>query len=300
MNKTIVMGVMTAVGIGVAGWFWHESRFYDAPAVPAFSAVDEDGQVVGEYRPPQARDILQEENAEEIIYGMRLLNETSRLLPENVGNGLNCNSCHMAQGKRPLGAPYINTAGDYPRFMPRAQAVLDLTERINGCFRRSMDGRPLADDSKEMAAMKGYIHWLSKDLEPGQRVEIDNMEYFDVAQYSPNSTRGKILYAQHCAACHGDNGEGMKDQFGDYIFPPLWGDESFNIGAGMARLSRAASFIKHNMPLGVSLGAPLGQITLSEQDAVDIAAYFTAKPRPDFPDKMHDWPGVANPADARY
>lgn len=148
--------------------------------------------------------------------------------------------------------------------------------------------------------MKAYIQWLSKDLEPGQRVEIDNMEYFDVAQYTPNSTRGEILYAQQCAACHGDNGEGMKDQFGDYIFPPLWGDESFNIGAGMARLSRAAPFIKHNMPLGVSLDAPLGQITLSEQDAVDIAAYFTAKPRPDFADKMHDWPGVSNPADARY
>lgn len=54
------------------------------------------------------------------------------------------------------------------------------------------------------------------------------------------------------------------------------------------------------MPLGVSLAAPLGKITLSEQDVVDIAAYFTAKPRPNFPDKMHDWPSVANPADARY
>lgn len=300
MNKQIVVGITAIVSCLVGGWLWYESLFYDAPATPALAVVDQDGQVVGEYRPPRARDILDEENAEDIIYGMRLLNETARLLPENVGNGLNCNSCHMAQGKRPLGAPYINTAGDYPKFMPRAQAVVDLTERINGCFRRSMDGHPLAADSKEMAAMKSYMSWLSGNLEEGQRVEIDNMEYFDVSQYTPDPARGEAIYAVQCAACHGDHGEGMKDQFGDYIFPPLWGNESFNIGAGMARLSRAAPFIKHNMPLAVGLEAPLGQMALSEQDAVDVSAYFTVKPRPDFPDKVHDWSGVPNPADARY
>lgn len=299
MNKAVVTGI-TTVAIAYTVWLSQVRGLYDAPAVPALSVVNESGQRVGEYRPPPARDIIEEDNAGSIIYGMQLLNETSRLLPENVGNGLNCNSCHMAQGKLPLGAPYINTAAAYPRFMPRAQAVLDLSERINGCFRRSMDGHPLAEDSEEMAAMKAYIHWLSKDLEPGQHVEIDNLEYFDVSEYTPDPARGEILYARQCAACHGDHGEGMKDQFGDYIFPPLWGDDSFNIGAGMARLSRAAPFIKHNMPLGVSLEAPLGQVTLSNQDAVDLASYVTTQPRPDFPDKINDWPGVSNPVDARY
>src|SRR5690554_3341911 len=216
MNKSLIT-VAAIVVIAVAGWSWNESRYYDAPTTPALNVIDAEGNVVGEYRPPLARDMLAEEKFDSIVYGMRLLNETSRLLPDNVGNGLNCNSCHMAQGKRPLGAPYINTAGDYPKFMPRSQAVLNLTERINGCFRRSMNGHPLPADSEEIAAMEAYMEWLSADLAPGQRVAVDNMEYFPVGQYTPDPQRGERIYGQQCAACHGRDGEGMKDQFGDYI-----------------------------------------------------------------------------------
>ncbi|MCO4322587.1 c-type cytochrome [Aliidiomarina quisquiliarum] len=298
MNKPIIAVAAIAV-IAVAGWTWNESRYYDAPERPALNVVDIDGNIVGEYRAPLARDMLAEENAESIILGMRLLNETARLLPDNVGDGLNCNSCHMAQGKRPLGAPYINTINDYPKFMPRAQDVLNIQERINGCFRRSMNGVPLDESSVEMQAMVDYMDWLRGDVEKGNRVSIQNMEYFKVGQFTPDPVRGEQIYVQQCASCHGGNGEGMKDQFGDFIFPPLWGDESFNLGAGMARISRAAPFVLHNMPLGVSLDAPLGQITLSKQDAVDVSAYFTVKPRPDFPDKIHDWPGVPKPPDFR-
>lgn len=298
MNKPIIAVAAIAV-IAVAGWTWNESRYYDAPERPALNVVDIDGNIVGEYRAPLARDMLAEENAESIILGMRLLNETARLLPDNVGDGLNCNSCHMAQGKRPLGAPYINTINDYPKFMPRAQDVLNIQERINGCFRRSMNGVPLDESSVEMQAMVDYMDWLRGDVEKGNRVSIQNMEYFKVGQFTPDPVRGEQIYVQQCASCHGGNGEGMKDQFGDFIFPPLWGDESFNLGAGMARISRAAPFVLHNMPLGVSLDAPLGQITLSKQDAVDVSAYFTVKPRPDFPDKIHDWPGVPRPPDFR-
>lgn len=298
MNKPIIAVAAIAV-IAVAGWTWNESRYYDAPERPALNVVDIDGNIVGEYRAPLARDMLAEENAESIILGMRLLNETARLLPDNVGDGLNCNSCHMAQGKRPLGAPYINTINDYPKFMPRAQDILNIQERINGCFRRSMNGVPLDESSVEMQAMVDYMDWLRGDVEKGNRVSIQNMEYFKVGQFTPDPVRGEQIYVQQCASCHGGNGEGMKDQFGDFIFPPLWGDESFNLGAGMARISRAAPFVLHNMPLGVSLDAPLGQITLSKQDAVDVSAYFTVKPRPDFPDKIHDWPGVPRPPDFR-
>jgi len=156
MNKRLI-GVIAVAVVALASWAWYESQFYDAPPTPALNVIDAEGNIIGEYRPPLARDMLAEENAESIIYGMRLLNETARLLPDNVGDGLNCNSCHMAQGKRPLGAPYINTVNDYPKFMPRAQDVLDLGERINGCFRRSMNGTPIDPDSVEMHAMIDYM-----------------------------------------------------------------------------------------------------------------------------------------------
>lgn len=298
MNKRLI-GVIAVAVVALASWAWYESQFYDAPPTPALNVIDAEGNIVGEYRPPLARDMLAEENAESIIYGMRLLNETARLLPDNVGDGLNCNSCHMAQGKRPLGAPYINTVNDYPKFMPRAQDVLNLAERINGCFRRSMNGVPLDVESVEMHAMIDYMDWLRGDVEKGTRVDIQNMEYFKVGQFKPDPVRGEEIYIQQCAACHGADGEGMKDQFGDFIFPPLWGDESFNLGAGLARLSRAAPFVLHNMPVAVGLEAPLGQITISKQDAVDVSAYFTVKPRPDFPDKIYDWLNVPRPPDFR-
>ena len=84
------------------------------------------------------------------------------------------------------------------------------------------------------------------------------------------------------------------------MFPPLWGDESFNIGAGMARTYTAAAFVKRNMPIGFHQKFPLGQGGLSDQDAVDVAEYFSHQPRPDFADKAGDWPKGGKPADARY
>ncbi len=94
---------------------------------------------------------------------------------------------------------------------------------------------------------------------------------------------------------------GVTDAHGDILFPPLWGERSFNIGAGMARTYTAAAFIKQNMPVGYSLNARLGQGgALSDQDAVDLADYFTHQPRPDFPAKVKDWPNGDKPKDARY
>ena len=84
------------------------------------------------------------------------------------------------------------------------------------------------------------------------------------------------------------------------MFPPLWGDESFNIGAGLARTFKAAAYVKYNMPVGVSLKPPLGQVVLSDQDAVDVSEFFTHMPRPDFPGKANDFPGGNKPIDARY
>lgn len=84
------------------------------------------------------------------------------------------------------------------------------------------------------------------------------------------------------------------------VYPPLWGDQSFNIGAGMARTYTAAAFVKRNMPIGFHEQFPLGQGGLSDQEAVDVAAYFSGQPRPDFPDKVKDWPNGGKPLDARY
>lgn len=255
---------------------------------------------IGTYIIPQDTAILDEPNADEIFYGKRLLNETRRLLPQNVGASMNCNSCHIAEGKIPLGDPYINSYNFYPRVMPRAGREIDLTDRINGCFQRSMNGKPLDRESPEMKAMLAYMKWLSQNTPKAQKVDIQNAGKIDESLV-PNPARGEQIYHAQCATCHGDNGEGMKDSRGDIIFPPLWGDESFNIGAGIARTYKAAAFVKYNMPMGIQTKGLWGHgNVLSDQDAVDVAEFFTHQPRPDFAKKVNDWPNGKKPKDARY
>ena len=109
-----------------------------------------------------------------------------------------------------------------------------------------------------------------------------------------------MVYEVQCAVCHGKDGEGLKQADGKFIYPPVWGDQSFNIGAGMARTYTAAAFVKRNMPIGMHEKFPLGQGGLSDQESVDVSAYFSHQPRPDFPDKGKDWPKGGKPVDARY
>jgi thiosulfate dehydrogenase len=69
---------------------------------------------------------------------------------------------------------------------------------------------------------------------------------------------------------------GSASESGGYQFPPLWGPDSYNDGAGMDRFDRAVSFIRNNMPRGVDASNP----QLSLQEAWDVAAYVIAQPRP--------------------
>lgn len=276
----------------------------DAPAADpngkTFAVLDKDGKRLADYTIPSDTLIAKEPNADQINYGKRLLNETRRLLPQNTGASMNCNSCHVQQGKKPLGAPYINTVNSFPQFNPRANRVVTLEDRINGCFMRSMNGKPLDKTSPEMQAMVAYMKWLAQDVPHGAKVQIENAWPIDTRLVG-DPVRGKSLYAAQCAACHGANGEGKKDRAGDIVFPPLWGDESFNIGAGLARTYKAAAFIRNSMPMGVNTHGTWGEGgVLSDQDAVDVAEYFTHMPRPDFPGKEKDWPNGKKPKDARY
>ena len=238
-------------------------------------------------------------NADQLILGMRLMTETRDLLPRNVGNALNCASCHLNGGTVANAAPFVGLTAQFPSYAPRAGRVISIEDRINGCFKRSMQGAPLANDSREMRAMVAYMDWMKGDAKADG--EIEGRGNGKVAQtVKPDQARGQDLYKSDCAACHGENGEGRKTTNDDWIFPPLWGDSSFNIGAGMARTHTAAAFVAHNMPISRGRNFPQGQGGLSEQDAVDLAGFFTHQPRPDFPEKVKDWPNGGKPADSRY
>ena len=251
------------------------------------------------FETPRLADLLAAPNADQVVRGMRLHLQTKALLPDNVGNSLNCTSCHLNAGTVADGSPFVGVSAFFPSYAPRAGKVVTLEERINGCFRRSMNGKPLAPQSADMQAMVAYFDWMKNNTRPEDKVAGRGVGKIDPA-IKPDLDNGKQVYAKQCAVCHGDNGQGLARADGELVYPPLWGEQSFNIGAGMARPYTAAAFVKRNMPIGFHEKFPLGQGGLSDQEAVDVAAYFSGQPRPDFPDKVKDWPNGGKPVDARY
>ena len=251
------------------------------------------------FETPRLAEMLLAPNADQVVRGMRLHLQTRELLPNNVGNALNCTSCHLNAGTVADGSPFVGVSAFFPGYAPRAGREITLADRINGCFRRSMNGHPLPPQSADMQAMIAYFDWMKRNTQPGDKVAGRGVGKIDPT-IKPNLLNGERVYAKQCAVCHGNDGEGLKRASGEWLFPPLWGDESFNIGAGMARTYTAAAFVKRNMPVGFHEQFPLGQGGLSDQEAVDVAEYFSHQPRPDYPDKHKDWPKGGKPADARY
>ena len=226
------------------------------------------------------------------LKGQRLFNETPQLLKKYDHSSLSCSSCHLRGGQKPFGASLVGVYNRYPRYQARAGRVSDLPERINGCFVRSLSGKPLPLKGNEMKAFMAYLRWLSKDVPAGKKAPGFGIRKIK-GIFKTNLSRGKTLYAVRCARCHGLNGEGVIKGDGRALVPPVWGKKSFNIGAGMARLSVAAAFIKWNMPRWQGG-------SLSSQQSYDIADYLIHQPRPDFAGKNKDWPKGGKPADARY
>ena len=223
--------------------------------------------------------------------GLDIAQQTYKRLPQNVGNRLNCTSCHLGNGSTAYAAPWNGIPGLFPQYSARSGKVSTIEDRINGCFSRSMNGKPLAADSVEMKNLVAYMMWLSKDIPVGQAPEGRGFVKIN-KDLTPNRDNGKALFAQKCSSCHGVEGHGQYNADGTYTFPAIAGKDSFNDGAGMARTYTAAAFIKGNMPFGQPN-------SLSDQEAVDIADYFTHLERPVQPNKDKDWPKGGAPKDAR-
>jgi thiosulfate dehydrogenase len=229
---------------------------------------------------------------EAVALGQRVITHTPQHAAAYSGNALNCTSCHLNAGRAPYSSPWVGVWGVFPEFRSRNARVISLQDRINDCFERSMNGRALPVDSPEMIGILAYMQWLSRGVPTGLSVKGRGFLRIKSPQ-SPDPERGKQVYAQKCALCHGGSGQGTFAPTGETVYPPLWGPQSFSIGAGMARLNTAAAFVKANMPFGQGG-------SLSDQDAFDVAAFFTRQSRPDFAGKLEDWPKGGKPADARY
>lgn len=219
-----------------------------------------------------------------------------------AGNNLACGNCHLEAGTKKFGLPVYGIYGDFPHYSARIGADISIKDRINSCMTRSMNGRPLPARSSEMQALAAYVKFLSSGLTPGEQVPGHGAGTMPELDRAADPKRGKLVYARACLGCHNTNGSGVarspQAMSLGYAVPPVWGRNSFNDGAGMARLITLANFLHSNMPHGADYLNPI----LSPAKAWDVAAYLESKARPHKSGLDHDFASdlLDKPVDAAY
>jgi thiosulfate dehydrogenase len=237
---------------------------------------------------------LSEKESKLIGYGRELVSHTSVYLGPRgkvmtISNGMNCQNCHLKSGTKPFGNNYAGVASTYPKFRARSGTIESVEKRVNDCIERSLNGKKLADDSYEMKAFVAYINWVGKDVAKGIVPNGTGIVDLKPLDRPADPKRGMLVYQTNCTICHGKNAEGLKNETGvEWKYPPLAGDHSYNIGAGLFRLSRFAGFVKNNMPHGTTYENPV----LTDEEAWDVAAFINSLPRP-AKDISNDWPDIS-------
>lgn len=199
----------------------------------------------------------------QVELGRAIFDHTPQYASSYVGDALSCESCHAEGGTQGFAMPLIDVARRFPQYSSRAGRTISLQDRIRECFVRSENGAPLDNGSDVMRALVAYLNSLTRAADDRRRLELGVV---NLPALEPDPVRGDQIYKGQCAGCHGSDGAGTS------IAPPLWGERSFNQGAGMNRLGRFAAFVQHNMPqnrMGI----------LTPQDSYDVSAFVLAHAR---------------------
>ena len=206
-----------------------------------------------------------------------------------AGNNLSCTNCHLNGGTLSGSASWIGILDRFPQFRGRENKIGTIEERINGCMERSMNGIKLSKNSTQMRAMVAYMDWISHELPKLNSKVFKGYPAIEIPKIAVDLNQGKKIYEKECTLCHGTQGKGIRNQnFEDgYLYPPLWGKDSYNDGAGMHRVITAAAFIKNNMPY---LQANWENPKLSDEEAYHVAGYINSFQRPEKQNKIEDFP----------
>lgn len=228
------------------------------------------------FAPPSEASMPKDDFGKMVSLGEQIFEHPKENAPEFVGNQLHCSSCHLDAGRKAGAAPMWAAYVAYPAYRAKNGHVNTFEERLQGCFKFSMNGKapPLGD--KTLVALETYAYWLAKGAPVDDKLPGRGYPKLDKPPLPADYARGQTVYEAKCALCHAKDGGGQIAADGSMAFPALWGPKSFNWGAGMGSIKNAAAFIKANMPL--SRGN-----TLSDQDAWDVATYMDSQDRPQDP-----------------
>lgn len=227
---------------------------------------------------PDFKSIPKNEFGDFVIKGFKIYNETPKYAAQYMGedNKLRCVNCHLQGGLRANSAPLWGAYGLYPKYRKKNHKVNTFANRMQGCFKYSLDGKAPPADSDILKALSAYAFWSAKGKPVGVKIKGAGYPKLSRAKLAPSKKRGLKVYKAYCLHCHGADGQGRLSQSGEMVFPPLWGKRSFNWGAGMHRINTAAAFIGANMPYGHSE-------ILTNQQTWDVAKYVTSFERGEDP-----------------
>lgn len=218
------------------------------------------------FNPPRPEDAPESIRAE-VMLGYKIMTETKKYAGKYINNDLSCTSCHFDGGRSLDTISLVGVGARYPLFRARRDYTADLTLRTQGCFERSMNGTAPAYDSQIMQSLLVYMQWISKGI-PIYSKQPWTLPHDLGNSHKPDVANGAKVYTDVCARCHGDAGQGTA------IAPPLWGDGSYNDGAGMHRIRTFSVFAWRYMPKS----SP----SLTQEQALDVAGFVHEKPRPKF------------------
>jgi thiosulfate dehydrogenase len=257
-------------------------------------SIKEKENSVNYWRAPAITELEENPDKVQILYGRELIIHTADYFGPNgtiskaFTNGMNCQNCHLDAGTKVFGNNYGSVNSTYPKYRARSGSIENVFKRINDCFERSLNGKTLDTNTREIQAIAAYIKWLGKDVPVGTKAVGSGLKDLPALDRAASVERGHAAYNQKCVSCHQSSGQGIMntDQI-SYAYPPLWGTYSYNKGAGLFRISNFAKFIKSNMPLGASYTDP----QLTDEEAWDIAAFVNSQPRAD-KNLKKDWPKI--------
>lgn len=240
--------------------------------------------------------------SKEIRWGYRIFTNTPAEAPRFTAGRVSCANCHLNAGQREKSLPLVGIAGQFPEYNRRAGRFISLEDRIVDCFLRSenatakSDGQELpTTTSKEVLAVASFLAWLSRGTEVGTALQWRGQNVIPTAALIPvdriDRHRGREIFVERCTSCHGGDGQGVN--IGDKRAGPLWGPDSWNDGAGAARIYTLAGIIRYTMPY-------LDPGNLTDVEAQEVAAFINSQPRPEYPFKDRDYLTEPLPADSVY
>jgi thiosulfate dehydrogenase len=274
-------GVAAIALLAVTPVFVGPDTYAGGPMGPAGAGVSN-----ASFSPPPVSAIPAGPEGEAIKRAIDLFNNTGDKAAPFVGNGLACKNCHIDAGRKAGAAPMWAAWVKFPEFYARTGAITTMTDRIRGCFTNSMNaqdspsGGPPPAGSPIYSDLEMYFAWLAKGAPVGAKLQGGGFTMLAKPALGYDPVRGKAVFQQYCAACHGVGGQGARQPNGQVVYPPLWGPHSYNWNAGMAMIDLAAAFIKANMPFGEKTSQ------LTDQQAWDVSAYINSQERPKDPTQV--------------